>query len=133
MSPGRRFVVDALEQALWAMAFYGVGEFVGAALAPSAINTLREANTVMGANLPRGMTRAQFGEVMQWGSGNASAQAQIGALTAQQLRAAGVTAEMAENWAAAYEGIGRITPANPSAAGRADLMRWVAELLRDQK
>jgi hypothetical protein len=101
-------------------------------LAPGRIGTLHEANVVMGNNLPQGMAKGQFGELMQWGGGHATARAQIGRLSAQELRAAGVTAEMAKNWARAYEAIARITPANPSAAWRADLMRWVAQHLRGQ-
>jgi hypothetical protein len=46
------------------------------------------------------------------------------------LRGAGITAEMADNWAAAYQAVVRLTPKNPSAAGRVDLMQLAARLLR---
>jgi hypothetical protein len=36
---------------------------------------------------------------------------------------------MADNWAAAYDAVARLMPNNPSAAGRAELMRHAANLL----
>ncbi len=94
-----------------------------------ALSSLDDVAAVMRSNLPEGMTPKQFGEVMKWGGGNETARARIATLTADELRQAGITAEMAENWAAAYEAVVRFTPANPSAAGRADLMRYAARLL----
>ena len=84
---------------------------------------------LMKANLSKGMTPKQFGEVLRWGRGSASARQRIASLTADELRNAGITAEMANNWAAAYDAVVRLTPHNPSAAGRADLMRHAARLL----
>lgn len=69
---------------------------------------------------------------MQWGRGSASARARLTTLTAEELRRAGITAEMADNWAVAYEAVVRLTPKNPSAAGRVDLMRQAARLLRGE-
>jgi hypothetical protein len=89
-----------------------------------------EVAALMRANLPKGMTPKEFGEVMQWGKGSASARAREASLTADELQRAGITADMAANWAAAYEAVVRLTPRNPSAAGRADLMRLAARLLR---
>lgn len=84
---------------------------------------------LMRANLPPGMTPKQFGAVMRWGTGNAIARQRIVTLTADDLRNAGITAEMANNWADAYDAVVRLTPSNPSAAGRAELMRHAARLL----
>jgi hypothetical protein len=84
---------------------------------------------LMRANLPKGMTPKAFGEVMQWGKGSASARTRMATLTVDELRRASITAEMADNWAVAYEAVVRLTPNNPSAAGRADLMRFAARLL----
>ncbi len=98
---------------------------------PRGINSLAEANATMRSNLPPGMGLDEFGHnVMKWGGGNVAARARMATLTAQELRAAGVTPEMADAWAEAYEAIARITPNNPSAAGRAELMRRAAQLLR---
>lgn len=94
------------------------------------MNTMDEVSALMRANLPKGMSSKAFGEVMQWGRGSASARARMATLTADELRAAGITAEMAENWAAAYQAVVRLTPRNPSAAGRVDLMQLAARLLR---
>ncbi|MDW8243023.1 MAG: hypothetical protein RMJ88_07400 [Thermogemmata sp.] len=44
---------------------------------PPRIRTLHEANVLKGDNLPAGMSRSQFGELLQWGTGHASARAQI--------------------------------------------------------
>jgi len=58
------------------------------------------------------------------------ARARIETLNADELRAAGMSAEMAENWAVAYEEVARLMPDNPSAGGRADLMHGAAKLLQ---
>jgi hypothetical protein len=89
-----------------------------------------EVSALMRASLPAGMTPKQFGEVLQWGKGSASALDRIATLAVDELVKAGITAEMADNWAAAYDAVVRLTPKNPSAAGRADLMRHAARLLR---
>lgn len=94
------------------------------------LNSMDDVSALMRENLPKGMTPKEFGEVMQWGRGNASARARMATLTAEDLRLAGITTEMADNWAAAYEAVVRLTPKNPSAAGRVDLMRFAARLLR---
>jgi len=80
---------------------------------------------------PAGMTRNQFGkDVMKWGTGNDAARARIGQITEDEMRQAGVTPEMAQDWADFYREVMQANPSNPSAAGRADLMQWVADLLR---
>jgi hypothetical protein len=89
-----------------------------------------DVSALMRANLPKGITPKEFGGVMQWGKGTASARARMATLTLDELQRAGITAEMADNWAAAYEAVVRLTPKNPSAAGRSELMRFAARLLR---
>ncbi len=96
------------------------------------LNSLDDVAAQMRTNLPPGMNPKQFGEVLKWGGGSQSARQRISTLTADELRQAGITAEMADNWAAAYDAVARLTPNNPSAAGRADLMRHAARLLRGE-
>ena len=93
------------------------------------LNSMDDVAALMKANLPKGMTPKQFGEVLRWGRGSAPARQRKASLTAEELRQAGITAEMANNWAAAYDAVVRLTPQNPSAAGRADLLRHAARLL----
>jgi hypothetical protein len=93
------------------------------------LESMDDVAALMRDNLPAGMTPKRFGEVMQWGRGNASARQRIGTLTAADIRDAGINIEMARNWAVAYDAVVRLTPNNPSAAGRADLMRHAARLL----
>ena len=86
---------------------------------------------LMRNNLPSGITLREFGQgLMRWGSGSYAARNRMITLTASELRAAGMTAEMAENWALAYEIVVRLMPENPSAVGRAELMHQAASLLR---
>jgi len=97
-----------------------------------ALNSLDDVSALMRANLPEGMTPRQFGVALKWGSGSQSARDRIATLTTHELHRAGITADMAENWADAYDAVVRFTPDNPSAAGRADLMRHAARLLRGE-
>ena len=86
---------------------------------------------LMRANLPPGITLREFGQtVMRWGSGSQMARERKATITANEMSMAGMTAEMAENWAIAYEIVARLMPNNPSAHGRAELMRHAAKLLR---
>jgi RHS repeat-associated protein len=81
--------------------------------------------------LPAGMSSATFGKIMKWGTGNAEARAQIGRLSKEALERAGITREMALEWWRFYQKEALRNPANPTAAGRADLMEWVVwRLLR---
>jgi hypothetical protein len=80
--------------------------------------------------LPSGAANtADFGQrIMQWGRGNEAARARIPALTLQELENAGMTRELAEAWRDFDQNVARITPNNPSAAGRADLMQRAVDL-----
>ena len=82
---------------------------------------------------PRGITKNVFGEqVMRWGTKDAAARERMRTLTRAELVAAGVTAKTARDWAEFYENeIVRI-PRNPSARGRAELMRYAQQLLESQ-
>jgi hypothetical protein len=96
------------------------------------MESLEDVAALMRANLPLGITLREFGQkIMRWGSGSQMARQRIETLTASELRAAGMSAEMAENWAIAYETVTRLMPDNPSALGRAELMRYAANLLRE--
>jgi hypothetical protein len=83
--------------------------------------------------LPSGMTNRQFGKIMDWGTGDAAARARIATLRADELKAHGITEEVAQEWAAFYWRERIRLPENPSAAGRADLMERAVELLRGGK
>ncbi len=80
---------------------------------------------------PNNMGTNAFGtRVMRWGIGDAAARARISTLTRTELEQAGVTRSMAEQWRAFYRNEILRNPANPSAAGRADLMQRAVELLQ---
>lgn len=80
--------------------------------------------------LPNGMSIAYFGhQVMAWGTGDAAADARIKTLTEEDLRNAGITAEIADKWRLFYLDVIRETPNNPSARGRARLMAVAKSLL----
>jgi RHS repeat-associated protein len=106
---------------------------IGAALAGGAAPSDEQLPSVR-PPIPPGMTQAEFGsKVMQWGKGSADALERIPELTAQELQQAGVTFDMALKWAKFYFRVARVTPNNPSAAGRAQLMWAAAGLLEQQK
>lgn len=109
-----------------------------------AAGTARSKNFLAGLPTPvdlasgKAMTARQFGDVIGWGStnkanpdGSALARARIDApdLNAANLQARGVTAEMAQAWANGYTLEAGANPSNPSAAGRAELMDWVYQVL----
>jgi RHS repeat-associated protein len=81
--------------------------------------------------VPNGMTNTQFGQLLGWGRGSEAARGQIGKLSASTLREAGVDRSMAQAWQRFYEYEAQAVRTNPSAPGRADLMRHVANLLKD--
>lgn len=91
--------------------------------------SMDEVAELMRTNLPAGMTPAEFGQRMQWGRGSADAERRIESLTVEELNVLGLTVEQANHWAMAYDAVGRLMPRNPSAAGRAALMRRAAQLL----
>ncbi len=66
---------------------------------------------------------------MRWGTGDAAARERIATLTRDELERAGVTLEMAREWRNFYRRELSRNPANPSAAGRAELMRRAVDLL----
>lgn len=116
----------------------GVGAEVLAGGGLTTLNIARAAPIAAGglSRLPRpetpgGMSLADFGQkVMQWGRGSADALARIGNITRDELEDAGVTPEMAKKWADFYVNEVARKPNNPSAAGRAELMKHVTELLK---
>jgi hypothetical protein len=94
--------------------------------APKSMDEVAE---LMRQSLPHGMTPAEFGQKMKWGRGSDEARLRINSLTIDELQEIGLTAEQATNWAIAYETVCRLMPHNPSAAGRAMLLRHAAQLL----
>ncbi|MES2153919.1 MAG: DUF4951 domain-containing protein [bacterium] len=101
----------------------------------ASIGTQAEAAALMRASTPARyvvngeVQLGKFGEDMGWGSGNAEARSRMGTITAQEARGLGLNADMARGWARAYDATARLYPANPSAAGRAELMWHVYGLL----
>ena len=84
--------------------------------------------------LPDGMTPDKFGRcVMKWGTGDAAAISRIDTLTAAELRAANITADIAEGWRAFYLEVLEENPDNPSARGRAKLMEYARSLLQESR
>jgi hypothetical protein len=82
------------------------------------MESMDDVAVLISANLPHGTTLREFGQdVMRWGTGSASARHRMATLRADELRAAGITAEMADNWVAAYEIVARLMPRNSSAEG----------------
>lgn len=81
--------------------------------------------------LPEGaQNTADFGHrIIQWGRGDADAMARIGNLSADDLRAEGMTPELAGQWRDFYVAVKARNPGNPSAGGRAALMDWIVQLL----
>jgi hypothetical protein len=83
-------------------------------------------------DVPAGTTRNAFGtRIMRWGTGDAAARARMETLTREELVTAGVTLGMAREWREFYRRELLRNPANPSAAGRADLMQRAVELLSE--
>lgn len=75
------------------------------------------------------MSQRDFGRTLKWGTGDEAARARIKSLTREELRQAGVTKRMAEQWRDFYLAEKARIPQNPSAAGRAELMQKAVELL----
>ena len=84
------------------------------------------------ANLPRrpsGLNPAMFGQAIGWGTGHEAARKRMATITIEEIRATGITREVAVGWRRFYETEASRRPANPSAAGRIELMNRVIELL----
>jgi hypothetical protein len=88
-----------------------------------------EAAELMRDNVPHGMAPAEFGQRMKWGRGSAEARQRIRTLRIEEFHEIGLSAEQATGWAIAYEGVCQLMSQNPSAAGRAELLRHAARLL----
>jgi hypothetical protein len=80
---------------------------------------------------PGGVSTSVFGgrTMMNWGRGDAEAIARIDTLTRGELEDMGVTPSIARAWYRFYDNEVIRTPTNPSAAGRAELMRYAYHLL----
>ena len=66
---------------------------------------------------------------MRWGSGDSEALARANVLTSEELQSIQATWEICVLWAEFYENEALRRPRNPSARGRAALMRKAAELI----
>jgi len=83
----------------------------------------------MRSNLPDGLSIADFGAAIGWGTGDDVALSRIENLRLSQLELIGLTVEQARNWSVAYRVVKELMPDNPSAYGRAELMEHAAKLL----
>ena len=91
--------------------------------------SMDEVAALMRENLPNGMSPAEFGQRMAWGRGDDEAFRRIDTFTVEEMHEIGLSADQALHWADAYEAVHRLMPQNPSAAGRAALLRYAADLL----
>lgn len=96
---------------------------------PKAPESMDEVADLMRENLPHGMSPAEFGQKMKWGRGSDEALQRISTLSVEDLHEIGLTIEQVINWAIAYEAVCCLMPQNPSATGRAALLRHAARLL----
>jgi hypothetical protein len=92
--------------------------------------SMSEVAVLMRQSLPAGMSPSDFGERIRWGRGSDDALNRMKSITVEELTAIGLTSEMAMQWALAYEAIVRVMPHNPSASGRAFLMRFASKMLK---
>lgn len=90
---------------------------------------MAEVALLMRQTLPAGMGLAEFGERIGWGRGSEDAVARMRTITVEDLIEIGLTSETAMHWAVAYDAVVRLMPHNPSAIGRAALMRHAAKLI----
>jgi len=93
---------------------------------PTSMNEVAE---LMRKNLPGEMSPSDFGRQMAWGRGSEEALKRMTTVTVNELRGIGLTSETAKHWVIAYEAVVQLMPKNPSAEGRAALMRHAAGLL----
>lgn len=91
--------------------------------------SLEEVAALMRDNLPTDVTLSTFGAVIGWGRGDEDAKRRISTLKRAELESIGLSAKQAEAWTVAYEAVRQLSPNNPSAAGRAELMRYAVKLL----
>jgi len=90
--------------------------------------TMDEVAELMRSSIPEGMSPSEFGRKMDWGRGDDAARNRIASITREELQDIGLDAKTATNWATAYEAVKQLKPGNPSADGRAELMRHAAKL-----
>ena len=81
-------------------------------------------------NKPGGATNAEFGKLMDWGTGDDAFKA-MDKLDPKKLADGGLTPELADEWAEFYKWQAVNVPSNPSAAPRAELMEEAAGQLRE--
>lgn len=94
------------------------------------LNDLDDVSELMHCSLPAGMKLGEFGKLVGWGRRSAEARNRIMTISRADIDLIGLTLEQAQNWVAAYEAVVRLTPQNPSAAGRLELMQHVVRLLK---
>ena len=80
--------------------------------------------------LPPGVkSLAEFGRIMAWGRGDEAARERAESITIAELRAMRMEANVARIWRDLYLREKARNPSNPSAAGRAELMQRVIDLV----
>jgi hypothetical protein len=79
--------------------------------------------------IPEGVkNQADFGKIINWGTGSAQARERIKTVTREELEAKGVKLEHAEYWRDIYKTAAVENPENPSAPGRFELMQHIVRL-----
>jgi hypothetical protein len=82
--------------------------------------------------LPAGIrTLREFGRMLGWGTGDAAARKRAAELTHSEVQAMELTVDIASAWREFYSRELERNPANPSAAGRIELMDRVLELIAE--
>jgi hypothetical protein len=110
-----------------------VAEYLGTLVSTSSGTPQKVPQTIREVDLPRriraagGASLKEAGEFFGWEPGRVTKAASD--FTKDELLAKGWTKERLLDVAEGYEHIARITPNNPSAAGRAEQLREIAKLL----
>ena len=116
-------------------AIVGIG---GGALAGAGATLPSQGALGLGGNvgarlLPVGVTLQRFAnDIIKWGKdaqGKAASIARIATLNLEELKSAGVTRDIAQSWQQFYTYADKMNPANPNAAGRAQLFQAIVDLL----
>jgi hypothetical protein len=94
------------------------------------LNDLDDVSELMHRSLPAGMKLGDFGKFIGWGRRSAEARNRMATISRSEIDLIGLTLEQAQNWVVAYEAVARLTPQNPSAAGRLELMEHIVQLLK---
>ena len=110
----------------------GGGAIAGAGATLPSQGALGLGGNVGARLLPVGATLQQFAkDIIKWGKdaqGKTASNARIATLNLEELKSSGVTREIAQSWQQFYTYVDKMNPANPNAAGRAQLFQAIVDL-----